>query len=228
MIAGARLVRPFVRVGLLCAIAGYVDAFGYITLDRVFAANMTGNTVLLAIAAAKGELTLARAYILTLALFFGAAVIGVLMRRVFVRVYLPLLAASAFLFLIPLMRLDREWTLALLAAAMGLQGASISRFGSVNLHTVVVTGTIVKLSEGLVDVLIPTSRAGTAPSDPASTALFTAAWLFYAVGAGAGVVALVFVCAPLVVPALLLLVVSTDLAMAERPPIDRDGVASAS
>jgi len=228
MIAEPPLVRLLARVILLCATAGYVDAFGYVTLDRVFAANMTGNTVLLAIAAVKGDLAPAKAYILTLGLFFAAAVFAAILRRLFERAYISLVTAAVFLLLIPLAKLDREWTLALLAAAMGLQGACISRFGSVNLHTVVVTGTIVKLSEGLVDVLMPSRSAGAARTYHASTALFAAAWLFYAVGAGCGAVALGLIGAPLVVPALLLLAVSADLALAERPPIDGDKIASVS
>jgi hypothetical protein len=39
-----------IRNGLLLALAfaaGYIDALGYLGLNRVFTANMTGNTVLL-------------------------------------------------------------------------------------------------------------------------------------------------------------------------------------
>ena len=47
--------RLFSRAALLCLIAGYVDIIGYIDLGGVFAANMTGNSVLLVLAMARGE-----------------------------------------------------------------------------------------------------------------------------------------------------------------------------
>ncbi len=41
--------RAIPLIGLLCAVAGSVDAAAYLLCGRVFVANMTGNTVLLAI-----------------------------------------------------------------------------------------------------------------------------------------------------------------------------------
>ena len=40
------VVRPQIQATLLTIIAGISDAVGYITMGGVFAANMTGNTVL--------------------------------------------------------------------------------------------------------------------------------------------------------------------------------------
>jgi uncharacterized membrane protein YoaK (UPF0700 family) len=45
--SGMRLLG---RVGLLCLIAGLVDAYAYVSLGHIFAANMSGNIVLLAAA----------------------------------------------------------------------------------------------------------------------------------------------------------------------------------
>jgi uncharacterized membrane protein YoaK (UPF0700 family) len=47
-------VRNTLLLLLTCA-AGYVDAIGYRGLDRVFTANMTGNTVLLGLALAEAD-----------------------------------------------------------------------------------------------------------------------------------------------------------------------------
>ena len=44
------VVRPQIQATLLTIIAGISDAVGYITMGGVFAANMTGNTVLAGIA----------------------------------------------------------------------------------------------------------------------------------------------------------------------------------
>jgi len=45
--------RDTVRATILTIIAGIADAVGYITMGGVFAANMTGNTVLAGIAIPK-------------------------------------------------------------------------------------------------------------------------------------------------------------------------------
>ncbi|HEY6359177.1 MAG TPA: YoaK family protein [Vicinamibacterales bacterium] len=175
MAAGTPLARSVLRASLLCLTAGYVDAFGYIMLDRVFAANMTGNTVLLAIAAAKGELVLMRAYIVTLATFFLAAVAGAILRRLFERAYLTLILAAGLLFIASVAEADRTWTLTFLAAAMGLQGASISRFGPASLQTVVVTGTIVRLAEELVHLFVKARHGAAIQEDRLTSVLFALA-----------------------------------------------------
>ena len=45
--------RDTAQATILTVIAGIADAVGYITMGGVFAANMTGNTVLAGIAAAE-------------------------------------------------------------------------------------------------------------------------------------------------------------------------------
>ncbi len=51
------VVRPQIQATLLTIVAGIADAVGYITMGGVFAANMTGNTVLAGIAAAQRDYT---------------------------------------------------------------------------------------------------------------------------------------------------------------------------
>ncbi len=55
---------------LLTAAAACVDAISYLGLGRVFTANMTGNTVLLALAAVQGE---ARSTVRSVAALLGFA-----------------------------------------------------------------------------------------------------------------------------------------------------------
>ncbi|HYB08606.1 MAG TPA: YoaK family protein [Alphaproteobacteria bacterium] len=228
MTAGPPLIRSVLRASLLCLVAGYVDAFGYIMLDRVFAANMTGNTVLLAIAAAKGELVLMRAYVLTLSTFFLAAILGAILKRLFGRgAYLTLVLAAGLLFIAAAAEIERTWTLPFLAAAMGLQGSSISRFGPASLQTVVVTGTIVRLAEELVQILVKARHGDATEEDRSTGVLFAVAWVFYAVGAGAGAVALVVLSAPLILPGFLLLAVAADLAIEHQANKRRGPVSAA-
>jgi uncharacterized membrane protein YoaK (UPF0700 family) len=208
-----RLLLP---AALLCIAAGYVDAIGYLALGHVFASNMTGNTVLLAIAAAEGELHLALTYVLTLAAFFLGAIAAVIVKRASGLVYMPLLLAAALLVSAPVTAAWQLAPLLLLATAMGLQGGSISTFGRTNLQTVVITSTLMKLAEGLVDWLWRTARRDGKTADSGTLPLFATAWLSYALGAGMGALAIDRIRYVFLVPALLLLLAALELAVA-RP-----------
>ena len=202
------------RVGLLCLVAGMVDAYGYMTLGHVFAANMTGNTVLLAITAVEGELAASINYILTLCAFTSGAILGAVLRRASGRPYVPLLLAAFLLAAISLGALNRQAMLGLIAIVMGLQAASISKFGATNLQTIVITGPIVRLAEGLVDLLWVRKGAKTREAAEAS-AHNGLAWITYGVGAALGAAAAVGLAGtPLVlaVPAGLLLAAAAELA----------------
>src|SRR5688500_17901443 len=67
------------RDSLLLALsfaAGYVDALSYLGLNRVLTANMTGNTVLLAIGLAQLDANAAVRSSVALAGFLGGAAVG--------------------------------------------------------------------------------------------------------------------------------------------------------
>jgi uncharacterized membrane protein YoaK (UPF0700 family) len=203
--------RLLARGSALCLVAGYVDAIGYTELGGVFAANMTGNSVLFAIAAARGEGVRAAAYVLTLASFFLGALAAAGLRRWTGRAAVPLLAA-ALLMLGASAVGAHDPKLALLALAMGLQGASVSRFGPVALQTVVVTGTIVRLSETIVARLASPST----PPEPGSVRLHAFAWIAYGLGAAAAIGAQHVMSHPLWAAATLLLVVAGDVGAARE------------
>jgi uncharacterized membrane protein YoaK (UPF0700 family) len=201
------------RVGLLCLVAGMVDAYGYVTLGHVFAANMTGNTVLLAITAVEGELAASVNYVLTICAFTSGAVLGAVLRRASGRPYVPLVLAAFLLAAISLGALNCQAMLGLIAIVMGLQAASISKFGATSLQTIVITGPIVRLAEGLVDLLWVGKGAKTREAAEAS-AHNGLAWITYGVGAALGAAAVGVTGTPLVlaVPAGLLLAAAAELA----------------
>src|SRR5260370_19332964 len=89
------------RAALLCAVAGYVDGFGYLELGGVFAANMTGNTVLLTIAATRGDWDRAIVDALTLAAFLLCALAATFLKHALLRPFLSLLLAAMLLVLAP-------------------------------------------------------------------------------------------------------------------------------
>lgn len=69
---------PLVATSTLAAVAGYVDAFGYLHLFGTFTANMSGNAVLLGIAIGEESWDLASRHLTALASF----VLGVIVSRV--------------------------------------------------------------------------------------------------------------------------------------------------
>ncbi len=207
--------RVMTRGGTLCLVAGYVDAIGYTTLGSVFAANMTGNTVLLAIAAGQGEFTRAMGYATTLAAFLAGAILAALLGRATGRPTAALVAAAALILAAALATLPAPASLALLAVAMGLQGAAITRFGAAGMQTVVVTATIIRLAHHIVAYAMP--QRGEAQGG--SARLDALAWIAYGAGAALALVAERFMRVPLFLAAAALFAVALEVAAsAPRPP----------
>jgi uncharacterized membrane protein YoaK (UPF0700 family) len=204
------------RLGLLCGIAGYVDGWGYTQVGRVFAANMTGNTVLFGIALAEADWRRALTYATTLLAFFLAGIIASLVRRALRRSDVILYGAAAFLLLALLPREAPELVLALLAVAMGFQGAAVARFGRVAISTVVVTNTMLRLAEGLVSRIWNPGAARAEERE--AVPMGAIAWATYGVGGAATIAGAAYLTRwALVLPALLLVAVAASL------PRPRDG-----
>lgn len=136
---------------------GIVDAVGYLGLDRVFTANMTGNVVILGMGLAGADDLPVLGPLIGLVAFMIGAVIGGRMGRK-ARVGWSGRTTTAFaiaggvilslgvvgLFAVPERDTLWAWTItALLAAAMGLQAAAARRIAVADVTTVVVTSTIV-------------------------------------------------------------------------------------
>jgi uncharacterized membrane protein YoaK (UPF0700 family) len=171
--------RAIWQATALCLVAGYVDALGYIEYGSVFAANMTGNTVLLAISAAKGDTQKAVTYALTLGAFLAGGLVSETLTRLLRRGSIALLLSIVPLIVVYVAAAEGRVALALLAFGMGLQGAAMMRFDGASLQTVVITGTLLKLTEALVNRFLP-------PETGAVTgllSLFWLAWIAYGVGA---------------------------------------------
>src|SRR6202142_740567 len=74
-------VIPYALLGMT-AVTGLVDAVSFLSLGRVFTANMTGNIVLLAFATARvSGLSIARSLTALLAFLVGAILGGRVMAR---------------------------------------------------------------------------------------------------------------------------------------------------
>jgi uncharacterized membrane protein YoaK (UPF0700 family) len=143
---------------ILTLVTGLVDATTYLGLGRVFAANMTGNIVLLGFALAGAGGISAAASLVSLAAFLvGSAAGGVLARNleahrhrwvatalVLETIGLCLAAGSAAL------ALSGYVIVALLALAMGVRNATVRRLAVPDLTTTVLTMTLTGLGAELV------------------------------------------------------------------------------
>ncbi|MEU7692000.1 DUF1275 domain-containing protein [Microbispora hainanensis] len=193
--AGAGTVLRRVSLpGLMLALTfatGVVDAVGYLRLDRVFAGNMTGNVVILGMAATGvTDLPVLGPAVALVCFLAGAALAGRVLRTaapgwsarctglltgvalVLVAVALVLVAvgADAAPGLRPAMA-------AALALAMGMQAATARHLAVKDVTTVVVTSTLTGLAAD--------SRLGAARSQGALRRAAAVMWIILGAAAGA-------------------------------------------
>lgn len=152
--------RHLVLMLALTFTTGIVDAVGYLGLDRVFTANMTGNVVILGMALAGGDDLPVLGPTLALGGFLaGAALGGRLLRSApagwsdrtsgtFAATGVIAVGLGIGAFVSP-PREGTVWALTLttlLAVAMGLQAATARRLAVKDVTTVVVTSTLTGLA----------------------------------------------------------------------------------
>lgn len=199
------VVRPQIQATLLTIIAGISDAVGYITMGGVFAANMTGNTVLAGIALAERRYPDAGRHLAPLVAFFIGAMLARLLLRVWNRPMIPILLEAVVIGTMAFLPLGPESSVLVLAFAMGLQASAITQFGGVSVSTVVVTSTLARTADAALDHLWPAEAGKLAVV--ATPRLLLLTWVGYLVGAVAGGLLLHLVAWPLLVPAVLLVIV---------------------
>src|SRR6266702_578501 len=151
-------IVPYALLGMT-AVTGLVDAVSFLSLGRVFTANMTGNIVLLAFAAAHVPgLSIARSLAALLAFLVGAIFGGRIMARAGADSQIRFAAQAflledAFLFAASLCAIGYRRDLlehsfqpfaliALTALAMGTRNAAVRKLAIPDLTTTVLTLTI--------------------------------------------------------------------------------------
>jgi uncharacterized membrane protein YoaK (UPF0700 family) len=146
---------------LLVGLAGYFDAFSYLGLGHVFTANMTGNTVLLALHIGQRDLSAVLPYLFALggfclgvlcgALLVGQAPIGDVRTPAMTRsvaVEGIILLIFAILWLVTGTKPQGDVVLALLgfaSMAMGLQSAIVRGIGLAGIATTALTSPLATL-----------------------------------------------------------------------------------
>jgi len=144
--------------GLLAALAGAVDAIGYLHLGGLFISFMSGNSTQMAAAIGQGDLAEAGSIAKLIVLFVAGAAGGQIVANfagarhlawVLVTVVVLLVAAAA-------LRAAPEP----MVLAMGALNASLRRAGNIPVSLTFVTGVLVRFAQGLGDFL---TRRATGP-----------------------------------------------------------------
>lgn len=154
--------RESLHLALMLALTfstGVVDAVGFLGLDRVFTANMTGNIVILGMGITGADnLPVVGPFVALMSFIAGATLAGATMRRAgsgWTRRFTTLLAIVALLIgaaAVPISLPAGTWvpwmllSTGLLGGAMGLQAGAARHIAVPDLTTVVVTSALVALA----------------------------------------------------------------------------------
>lgn len=141
----------------LSALAGYVDAVGFMTLGGFFVSFMSGNSTRLGVGLAMGEWADAAIALGLIGLFVVGVVIGATVARRFGEGRRSaVLAAEALLLLAGAGLCTAGWREAGMAAvvlAMGVENAVFQRQGDVGVGLTYMTGTLVRMGQRIATAL---------------------------------------------------------------------------
>jgi len=168
----------------LSALAGYVDALGFIALGGFFVSFMSGNSTRLAVGIAQASFNGAIAAGL-IAAFITGVVLGSVAGRLAGQRRRPAVIGFASLLLATAALFNafghKAPALALMAVAMGAENAVFEQDGEVKIGLTYMTGTLVKLGQGIAGALFGGDRLAWAP--------YLLLWTGLLVGAIAGAAA---------------------------------------
>jgi uncharacterized membrane protein YoaK (UPF0700 family) len=187
-------LTPTPAIVLAFALAGgLVDAASYLGLGRVFTANMTGNTVLLAVAVARGSGGDTARSGVALAGFCAGVAGGAALLRTRDRSWPEVADGTLALEMVALAVLLLGWALighsvrygliAVSAGAMGAQSAAVRALHTAGVNTTYVTGTLTSAIARSVDRARKVAQTEQGPTLPGT------AWAVYGIGALGGGVA---------------------------------------
>ncbi len=187
---------------VLAVIAGYADAAGYLRFDA-FAGMMTGNTVLMGMAAARHAPLASLGYCGLIAIFFAGALSGRSLIQLGRSPNFVFAIEAALLFLTD--AIGAGWAIVPLVVAMGVQSTAMTQFHGVRLNTVFITGNLQRFAEGLASRHGPRRKGEPMPPEGQGKIwIFGWVWLGYAAGAGFGAAGAEYLSWPLLIPVALL------------------------
>ncbi len=158
--------RHWILATGLAALAGYVDAIGFLQLGGLFVSFMTGNTTRLAVGlVARSEVSLLAGGLILA--FLGGVVSGALIAAIAASRRKPLVLAfvSSLLTLSALLGQADAGHLPsfIMAAAMGAANCVFLRNGEVSIGVTYMTGTLVKLGQRIAAAILGGDRFGWVP-----------------------------------------------------------------
>lgn len=165
---------------ILAIVAGYADAIGFLTFGA-FAGAMTGNTVLLGIALAGAQYADAvQSAIIIVSFLVGVAFSAILGSKLPLAGILGIEAAA----IVAAALIAPHFAAPVLAFAMGLQNATMTRFSGTSLNTVFLTGNLQKMMQDFLGRF--TGSPKPAQAGPTESATIAWVWLAYLGGVVAG------------------------------------------
>lgn len=179
--------RGVLLAASLSALAGFVDAIGFLTLGGFFVSFMSGNLTRFGVGAALGRWDQAGVAAGLIGLFVVGVVAGALVaRRVGEERRSAVLAVEAALLLLAAGLCAAGWTAAGMAAvvlAMGVENAVFQRQGDVGVGLTYMTGTLVRMGQRIATALCGGPRWDWVP--------FLLLWAGLAAGGALGAVSFV-------------------------------------
>jgi len=150
--------REIALAACFSALAGYVDALGFITLGGFFVSFMTGNTTRLGIELAGGRAGGAVLAGGIIALFVSGVVLGSLVGHATGRQRAPAVLGVVTVLLALAALLETSGAalpaVGLLAVAMGTENAVFQRDGEVTIGLTYMTGTLVKMGQRIAAAML--------------------------------------------------------------------------
>jgi uncharacterized membrane protein YoaK (UPF0700 family) len=177
----------------LTAVAGYVDAIGFLQTGGFFVSFMSGNSTRMAVGFVNGSSAAALGLSLIGAFVAGVTAGAILGRFVSGRRAMAILALVALLLAAAAVLLAAGaglWGVLFLAFAMGAENTIFTQEGEVKVGLTYMTGALVKLGKGLAAALFGGERLGWTPDLILWLSLVAGAMLGGAVFTGIGVAAL--------------------------------------
>ena len=176
--------RGVMLAAALSALAGYVDAVGFMTLGGFFVSFMSGNSTRLGVGLSLGEWRQAAVALSLIGLFVAGVVIGASAARRFGEGRRSaVLAVETVLLLIGAALCTAGWREAGMAAvvlAMGVENAVFQRQGDVGVGLTYMTGTLVRMGQRVATALHGGPRWDWVP--------FLLLWIGLSVGGAIGAV----------------------------------------
>jgi uncharacterized membrane protein YoaK (UPF0700 family) len=137
----------------LTAVAGYVDAVGFLKVGHLFVSFMSGDSTQLAVAAARANWSEMGAAGGVIALFVLGVIAGRILSRAMKHRYRAAVLPIEAILLASAALLQTSGTMVIvpMVLAMGLQNAALHKVGDIKTSLTYVTGTLVNFGENLAD-----------------------------------------------------------------------------